>query len=51
MGAEALGIVKIICPSTVEGQGQEAEVGGLGNRAGGIEGLGDSIWNVNEENI
>ena len=27
MGGEALGIVKIICPSTVEGQGQEAEVG------------------------
>jgi hypothetical protein len=43
MGAEALGNVKIICPSTVEGQGQEAEVGGLGKRAGGIGGLGDSI--------
>jgi hypothetical protein len=27
-------------------------VGGLGIKAGvGIEGLGDSLWNVNEENI
>jgi hypothetical protein len=30
MEGEALGIVKIICPSTGECQGQEAGVGGLG---------------------
>ena len=34
MGREALGLVKIICPSTGEFQGQEAGVGGLGRRAG-----------------
>ena len=52
MGGEALGIAKIICPSIGESQGQEAGVGGLGKKAGvGIEGLGDSLWNVNEENI
>jgi hypothetical protein len=34
---EALGLVKIICPSGGECQGQEAEVGGLGNRVGGGE--------------
>ena len=28
MGGEALGLVKIICPSTGEFQGQEAGVGG-----------------------
>jgi hypothetical protein len=38
-GGEALGLAKIICPSTGECQGQEAGVGGLGSRAGG--GLGD----------
>jgi hypothetical protein len=32
---EALGLAKIICPSTGECQGQEAGVGGLGSRAGG----------------
>jgi hypothetical protein len=32
MGGEALGLVKIICPSTGECQGQEAGVGGLGGR-------------------
>ena len=32
---EALGIMKIICPSTGECQGQEAGVGGLGSRVGG----------------
>jgi hypothetical protein len=31
MGGEALGIVKIICPTTGECQGQEAGVGGLGS--------------------
>jgi hypothetical protein len=35
MGREALGLVKIICPSTGEFQDQEAGVGGLGSRAGG----------------
>jgi hypothetical protein len=35
MGGEALGLVKIICPSTGEFQGQESRVGGLGTRAGG----------------
>jgi hypothetical protein len=44
MGGEALGLVKIICPSTGECQGQEAGVGGLGFRVGeGIGGFGDSI--------
>jgi hypothetical protein len=35
MVGEALGIVKIICPSTGECQSQEVGVGGLGGRAGG----------------
>jgi hypothetical protein len=35
MGGEALGLAKIICPSTGECQGQEAGVGRLGSRAGG----------------
>jgi hypothetical protein len=35
MGGEALGLVKIICPSTGECQGQEAGVGGLGSSARG----------------
>jgi hypothetical protein len=35
-GGDPLGITKIICPSTGECQGQEAGVGGLGNRAGGV---------------
>ena len=35
MGGEALGLVKIIFPSTGECQGQEAGVDGLGSRAGG----------------
>jgi hypothetical protein len=34
MGGEALGIAKIICPSTGECQSQEAGVGGLQSRAG-----------------
>jgi hypothetical protein len=42
MGGEALGIVKIICPSTGERQGQEAGEGGLGSGGGG-EGIGD-FW-------
>jgi hypothetical protein len=32
MGREAIGFMKIICPSTGECQGQEAGVGGLGSR-------------------
>jgi hypothetical protein len=45
-------IAKIICPSTGECQGQEAGVGGLVSRVGGgCRSFGDSIWNVNEENI
>jgi hypothetical protein len=39
MEGEALGLVKIICLSTGEHQGQEAGVDGLGSRAG--EGIGD----------
>jgi hypothetical protein len=35
LGGEALGLAKMICPSTGECQGQEAGVGGLGSRAGG----------------
>jgi hypothetical protein len=35
MGREALGLAKIICPSTEKCQGQEAQVGGLGSRVGG----------------
>ena len=35
MGGEALGLAKIICPSTGECQTQEVGVGGLGSRAGG----------------
>jgi hypothetical protein len=34
MGGEALGLVKIICPSTGECQDQEAGVDVLGSRAG-----------------
>jgi hypothetical protein len=40
MGGEALGLAKILCPSTGECQGQEVRVGGLGSRAeGGYRGL------------
>jgi hypothetical protein len=35
MGREALGLAKIICPSTGERHGQEAGVSGLGSRVGG----------------
>jgi hypothetical protein len=42
MGGEALGLVKIICPSTGECQSQEAGMGGLGSRArGGYKGLSE----------
>jgi hypothetical protein len=40
MEGEALGLVKIICPSIGECQGQKAGVGGLGNRGRG-EGIVD----------
>jgi hypothetical protein len=36
MGGEALGLVKIICPSTGKCQGQEAGVGGLGSKVVGV---------------
>ena len=40
MGGEALGLAKIICPSTGECQGQELGVGGLESREGeGYRGL------------
>jgi hypothetical protein len=35
MGGEALGPVKVLCPSIGECQGQEAGVGGLGSGGGG----------------
>jgi hypothetical protein len=35
MGGEALGPVKVLCPSVGECQGQEEGVGGLGNRGRG----------------
>jgi hypothetical protein len=35
-GGEALGLAKIIFPSTEECQGQEAGVGRLGTRTGGV---------------
>jgi hypothetical protein len=44
MGGEALGLMKIIYPSTGECQGQELGLGELGSRMGkGIGGFGDSI--------
>jgi hypothetical protein len=44
LGGEALGLVKIICPNTVECQGQEMGVSRLGSRVGkGIGGFGGSI--------
>jgi hypothetical protein len=50
MGGGAHGIAKIMCTSTGECQGQEAEVCGLWSRTGGgYGGFGDSMWNANEE--
>ena len=44
MGGEALGLVKIICPSAGEFESKEAGVGGLGSRMGeGYGCFGDSI--------
>jgi hypothetical protein len=53
MEGEALGIAKILCPSTGECQEQEERVSELGSRMGGgvIGGFGNNISNVNEENI
>ena len=45
MGGEALGLVKVLCPSTGECQGQEAGVGGSGSREKG-KGIGD-FWRGN----
>ena len=45
MRGEALGPVKILCPSIGEWQGQEAGVGGLGSR-GREEEIGD-FWRGN----
>jgi hypothetical protein len=42
MGGEALGLAKILCPSIGKCQGQEARVGGLGNR-GREKGIGDFL--------
>ena len=39
MGGEALGPIKVLCPSIGECQGQDAGVGGLGSR-GREEGIG-----------
>jgi hypothetical protein len=45
LGVEALGLAKIICPSTVGFQGQEEGVGGLGSRVGGgYRGLSGQHW-------
>ena len=58
MGGEVLGPVKVLCPITDEGQGQENGMGGLWNREmGREEGIireeirkGDNNWTVNKEN-
>jgi hypothetical protein len=42
MGGEALGPVKVLCPSIGDCQGQEAGVGGLGSK-GRVEGIGKGI--------
>ena len=46
MGGEALGPVKILCPSIGECQGQEAGVCGLGSRGKGEEDRGFSEWKL-----
>ena len=45
IGGKALGLAKIICPSTGKFQGQEAGVDELGSREKG-EGIGD-FWRGN----
>jgi hypothetical protein len=47
MGGEAVGLVKILCPSIGECQGQEVGVGGLGSR---IEGTGEVIGDFQRGN-
>ena len=47
MEGEDLGLVKVLCPSIGEYQGQEVGVSGLGSRGRG-EGLGD-FWKGNKE--
>jgi hypothetical protein len=42
MGEEALSLVKVLCPSIGECQGQEAEVSELGSRGRGEKGRGFS---------
>jgi hypothetical protein len=44
MGREALGLAKIICPSTGECQGQEAGVDGLWSRR--ADGIGDFGYSI-----
>jgi hypothetical protein len=46
MGTEALGPVKVLCPSVRECQGQEAGVGGLESR-----GRGESIGGFLERKL
>ena len=49
MGGEALGPVKVLCPSIGECQGQEAGVGALGSRGRGrVKGI-RGFWRGNEE--
>ena len=43
MGGEALGIVKIICPSTGEMPGPGSGSGWVAGQGEGVGGLGDSI--------
>ena len=45
MGGEALGLLKALCPSVGECEGQEAGVGGLVSRGMG-EGLGLSLIHI-----
>jgi hypothetical protein len=58
MEGEVLGPVKFLCPSIGECQGQEAVVGGLVSRWGGVMTFfggetrkGDNIRNVYKENV
>ena len=44
-GGEALGLVKILCPSIEKCQGQEVGVGGLGS-----SGLGEDIGDFSRRN-
>jgi hypothetical protein len=44
VGGEALGPVKVLCPSVGECQGQEAGMGGLRSRDGGGGGGGDGTF-------